>query len=128
MTLRCDLFGPSSSPALGPDKAAPGEAVLIPSNVPITRPTPLYRTAMATMAVCYLASDVVVYHLVDNGTIKFIDGPGRAALTPEKLRNERSDSIKIVSAATVNLFVPLAVALVAGCRGELKSWWNYYEE
>ena len=82
---------------------------------------------MTTMALCYVAADAGTYYLVDTGKIKYIDGPGRAALTPEKLTRERSDTIKIACTALVNLSVPLTIALVAWSRGQLKSWWTFSE-
>jgi hypothetical protein len=114
--LRYDHFGPS--PALGPDKAAPGAAVDVPRSIN-ARVGTMYRTAMTALVGCYLASDVVIYHLVDIGKIKI--NP------PTEYVRERSNLIKLASFATINLLVPFVIALVAWSKGELKSWWTYTE-
>ena len=115
--MRYDHFGPTASPSLGPDKARPGAAVEIPRSVE-TRMGTMYRTAMTTLAVCYLASGALVYHLNAIGVI---------TVKPGQLKSEREYMIKLVSFVSVNVVVPLVCAMVAWKKGELRNWWQYKE-
>lgn len=118
LALRYDHFRPTSPIALGPAKAAPGEPVPIPPRVAY-RTGPMYRTTMALMMASYLGSSALVYHLFATGTL---------TTKATNFARERSDCIKLLSFGLVNVLVPLGVAFMAWTKGELRTWWTYYEE
>jgi hypothetical protein len=110
-----------SSPTLETDaltKAAPGERVTVPRSIE-SRPTPLYNIALGSLAACHVISDLVVHHLYTTGVLTAKAG---------MVSNELEASKKLGSFILGNTLVPFVIAFAAWCRGELGSWWGYYEE